>query len=87
MSKKLLRICPLYHKSCQEVNEELEKENKICHYLTTMMQRNTPQGTRNVRMCVIESLAIVLSNVDNKTDSMLTGGHKDLPKLYLPGAN
>jgi hypothetical protein len=86
MSKKLLRICPQYKRPCQEVNEELEKDNKICQYMA-VIQQNTPQGIRNMRMYIVEALAIGVSNIDNKTDSMLTGGHKDLPKLYLPGAN
>jgi hypothetical protein len=86
MQKKLLRICPYYHKTCQEVNEELEKQGRVCHHLT-VMQQTTPQGTMNLKICVVEASALVLSEVSSKLGSMLTGGHKDLPKLYLPGAN
>ena len=86
MQKKLLRICPYYHKPCQEVNDELEKQGKFCHHLT-VMQQHTPQGVMNLKVCVVEASALVLSEMSSKLSSMLTGGHKDLPKLYLPGAN
>ena len=86
MTRKLLRICPHYHTTCKDANDELEKQNRVCTHLA-ILEQNTPEGVVRVKICVMEALALNVSDISAKMDAMLTGGHKELPKLFLPGAN
>jgi hypothetical protein len=84
---QLTKICPFYQKTCKEVNTELQKQNKQCHFLTVLTE-STPQGTRQMLTCDIEATTLMISNANQKLDIVTgTAGNSRPPKLYLPGAS
>ncbi len=80
------RMCPHsnWEKSCKEVNQELEKNKKVCQFLASLEEQIPGVGVRKVKICAVMAIVMGITNINEKIGML---GSKTAPKMWLPGMN
>jgi len=83
--EKPVGICPLYKEECEVVIERLEKDNKVCSYLSDVTLPSLP-GTQpqKIRCCLPEAHMYLLNNISQLLAFIVQQQQAPVNKLTLP---